>query len=103
MKASEKEFNDSQKRLREEGTDLSGDFQDQVKEGRRKAALLGKMKDWGGPITCQEDLTNLLEKYEGWETQDQTDQGHQLGGRATAGDAFGRQPQEKHESLGSKV
>ena len=40
-----------------------------MKEGRCKANLLGKMKEWGGPITCQDDLTILLEGFVGWETQ----------------------------------
>ena len=69
MKDAEKVFDDSQRQLREEGTEQNGDFQNQVKEGRRKAGMLGKMKEWGGPITCQEDLTKLLEDFVGWETK----------------------------------
>ena len=68
MKECREKFDDQQKKLREEATDQSSESGDILAQGRKKAAVVQKLKKHQGPITSSEDIEKLLSDFPGWES-----------------------------------
>ena len=68
MKKSSKVFEEKQKKLRELDIESQEGIDDKFAAGRKKAAVILKLKGHGGPITCIEDIDSILEKYPMWES-----------------------------------
>ena len=61
-------FDQQQKHLRQISIDENLESGDFILEGRKKAAILQKLKEHGGPITSTSDMDTILSEYPDWET-----------------------------------
>ena len=68
MKECRAKFNESQRKLRELSTNEDEDNGDFLIQGRKKAAVIQKLKEHQGPMTSATDVTDLLDGYPGWKT-----------------------------------
>ena len=65
-----KTFVNEQKLLREISTNDQLETAEYITEGRKKAAIIQRLKEHGGPVTSTEDIDSILARYPGWENLD---------------------------------
>ena len=68
MKECRAKFDEKQKKLRELSTDENDEGGDFLIQGRKKAAIVQKLKEHGGPITSAADVTELFTGFPNWDT-----------------------------------